>query len=113
MGSYNLFIWNNTSGFGRGYETHLRDKSPTKLASLALHNTGDDRSNNGVKYVTENNLPWAIELPIANFAYPKETVSIVDTYLKFSSWPTLYGSPFADWYSNIAIGYRNTGKLYQ
>ncbi len=100
VGSYNLFIWNNTSGFGRGYETHLRD-------------TGDDRSNNGVKYVTENNLPWAIELPIANFAYPKETVSIVDTYLKFNSWATSNGSLFVDWYSNTSTGYRNNNNLYQ
>jgi len=103
VGSYNLFIWNNTSGFGRGYETHLRDKSPTKFVNLALYNTGDDRSDNGVTYVTENNWPWAIELPIANFAYSKEAVSIVNTYLKFSSWATLNGSLFADWYTNIGV----------
>ena len=114
VGSYNLFIWNNTQpGYGRGYETHLRDKSPTKLANKALFNSGDDRSNNGVKYVTENNLPWGIELPIANFAYSKETVSIVDSYLKFNSWAASNGVLYNDWYSNTAVGFRITENLFQ
>ncbi|MDB5014071.1 MAG: hypothetical protein JWQ25_2273 [Daejeonella sp.] len=114
VGSYNLFIWNNTlPNFGRGYETHLRDKSPTKLATTALFNTGDDRSNNGVRYVTANNLPWGIELPIANFAYPKEGASMVDTYLKFNSWATSNGTLYTDWYSNQAVGFRNTNNLFQ
>lgn len=112
VGSYNFFIWNNISGYGRGYETHLRDKRPTKLANKALFNSGDDRSNNGVKYVTANNLPWAIELPIANFAYSKETISIVDTYLKFSSWATSNGTVYTDWYSNTTAGFRNMNNIF-
>jgi LruC domain-containing protein len=112
LGSYNLFIWNNTPGYGRTYETHLRGKKPTKLADPLLFNTGDDNSNMGVSYVTAGNLPWAIELPIANFSYPKETISMEDTYLKFNAWAASNGNLYADWYSNLSVTYRKAVNIF-
>lgn len=112
IGSYNPFIWNNTSGYGRGYETHLYGKNPTKLANSSLYGTGDDNSVSGDKYSTVNKLPWAIELPMAPFIYPLEKVSITSSYLKFSSWASSGGTLNVDWYINNLPGYRNESKLY-
>ena len=112
VGTYNPFIWNNTSNYGRAYETHLRGKNPTKLALRALFNTGDDRSNDGTTYVTSDNLPWAIELPIANFAYPKELVDMTSAYGKFGEWVLSKGAHYRDWYSNTAPGYRDVNKIF-
>ena len=113
VGSYNPFIWNNGSQFERGFETHLRGKSPTKLAKRALFNTGDDNSNAGIPYITADNLPWAIELPIANFAYPKEQASLINAYSKFNLWAASNGTLYTDWYSNTASGYRNSTNIFQ
>ena len=112
LGSYNPFIWNNISG--RGNEIHLPGKTPTSLANQSLFATGDDNSSASAAryYVTGTGLPWAIELPVAPFKYPKEQVGILAGYLKFQAWAESGGTQFTDWYSNIATGYRNTGNLY-
>ncbi|TKC09332.1 LruC domain-containing protein [Pedobacter frigoris] len=113
ISSYNPFVWNNTTGFGRSYEAHLYGKNPTKLAKNSnLFGTGDDNSINGKFYGTDKKLPWAIELPIAPFQYPAEQNSIADTYLKFSDWAMSGGTTDQDWYSNTASGYRNNAKIF-
>lgn len=111
LGSYNPFIWN---GLGRGYEIHLPGKTPTTLANASLFGTGDDNSSvSGARYyVTGNNLPWAINVPIKPFVYPLEQTVITSGYLRFQSWAESGGSQFADWYSNTGTGYRNTGSLF-
>lgn len=98
--TFNPFIWNNTPGMGRGYETHMYGKLPTALADKKLFGTKDDLSLNGKYYTTAGNLPWAIELPIANFGYMKEGVDITKGYLKFADWANSGGKSFTDWYTN-------------
>ncbi|OYU95806.1 MAG: hypothetical protein CFE21_11760 [Bacteroidetes bacterium B1(2017)] len=113
LGSYNPFIWNNTAGFGRGYEVHLPGKLPTDLANTSLFGTGDDASNLGTgdTYVSSNGrYPWAINTP-ANFSYPKEKADINTAYTKFASWVTSGGAQYADWYTN-GTGYRNAANIY-
>ncbi|TDO20839.1 LruC domain-containing protein [Pedobacter duraquae] len=100
IGTYNPFIWNNTSGMGRGYETHLYGKLPTKLADKKLFGTKDDKSVVGKYYSTAGNLPWAVELPIANFGYMNEGVDVTKGYTKFADWANSGGTAFPDWYSN-------------
>ncbi len=112
LNAYNPFIWNNSPGYGRGYETHLYGKKPTKLANLSLFGTGDDNSVSGANYSTVNKLPWAIELPTAPFIYPIEKTSITKSYLKFASWASSGGSVNMDWYINTSEGYRDISKLY-
>lgn len=110
---YNPFIWNNTNGYGRGYETHLQGKKATKLVNSQLFNTLDDKSAaNNKTYSTVNQLPWAIEIPQASFAYPLEMQDISKTYLKFSNWASSGGTASLDWYSNTASGYRDASKIF-
>jgi len=110
---YNPFIWNNTNGYGRGYETHLQGKKGTKLVNSQLFNTLDDKSAaNNKTYSTVNQLPWAIEIPQASFAYPLELQDISKTYLKFSNWASSGGTASIDWYSNTAAGYREATKIF-
>lgn len=112
-GAQNPFIWNGTNAYGRGYETHLYGKTPTNLAVPALFNTKDDASTStGKYYSTANKLPWAIEVPLADFVYPIERTAISDAYLQFATWAESGGTSATDWYSNTATGYRNTTKLF-
>ncbi len=111
--AYNPFIWNGTGGYGRGHETHLQGKKATKLADVLLFNTMDDKSAlNNKTYSTINQLPWAIEIPQASFAYPMEMQDISKTYLKFSSWAASGGTLVKDWYSNTGTGYRDASKIF-
>ena len=112
VSSYNPFIWNNSTGFGRGYETHLYGAKPTKLAKASLFGTGADNSTTGVYYSTLTRLPWGIEIPVADFKYPVEYKPITVAYLKFNSWATSGGTNDKDWYSNTGSTYRNTSNLY-
>jgi LruC domain-containing protein len=110
---YNPFIWNGTTGFGRGYEIHLPGKLPTDLANSALFGTNRDATNlgNGDTYVSKNGrYPWALNVP-ASFDYPKEKADINTAHLKFASWVSSGGSQFTNWYSNES-GYRNTANIY-
>lgn len=113
VGGYNPFIWNNSSEFGRGHETHLRGKNPTKLANKALFNTKDDASGAGKNYSTAKNHPWALEFPIANFKYPTERSNIKNAYLKYADWATSGGTKSVDWYSNTTDGFRDNSKIYK
>jgi LruC domain-containing protein len=112
VNSYNPFIWNNTTGFGRGYETHLYGDKPTKLATTTLFGTQADNSKTGVYYSTVGKLPWGIEIPVADFKYPLEYKPVSAAYLKFNSWATSGGTTDKDWYSNTGTTYRNTGTIY-
>ncbi|MES2656400.1 MAG: LruC domain-containing protein [Bacteroidota bacterium] len=113
LNEYNPFIWNNTAGFGRGYEIHLPGKVPTNLANAALFGTAEDNSNvvaNRYYVSTGNGLPWAISIPV-KFAYPIERSDINTAYLKFATWVQSGGAQYADWYTN-STGYRDVSKVY-
>jgi LruC domain-containing protein len=112
VSSYNPFIWNNSTGFGRGYETHLFGENPTKLAMVSLFGTKADNSKLGPFYGTLSRLPWGIEIPVVDFKYPLEYKPISVAYLKFNNWATSGGTADKDWYSNTGAAYRNTGNLY-
>ncbi|MBC7382989.1 MAG: LruC domain-containing protein [Bacteroidia bacterium] len=113
IGTYNPFIWNGTTGFGRGYEIHLPGKLPTELANSTIFGTYDDATNlvNGDTYVSKNGrFPWAISIPV-NFDYPLEKADINTAYTKFATWVSSGGSQFNDWYTNKP-GYRNAQNVY-
>jgi LruC domain-containing protein len=113
LGAYNPFIWNGTSGYGRGYEIHLPGQLPTDLANPALFGSGHDGTNisTGDTYVSnDGRFPWAISIP-GSFNYPIEKADINTAYLKFASWVSSNGVLYPDWYTN-ATGYRNTEFLY-
>lgn len=113
LGVYNPFIWNNSPGFGRGYEVHMPGKLPTDLANPALFGSISDATNlnSGDTYVSKNGrLPWAIAVPYT-FNYPKETIDITQAYTHFASWAASGGTNYSDWYANTS-GYRNANAIY-
>jgi LruC domain-containing protein len=107
---YNPFIYVNQE---RGKEIHLIDKAPTALAIMTYFGTQHDNSIPASSrwYVTENNLPWAIEIPVS-FDYPIEKADVLDAYLKFSDWATSSGAVYSDWYLDEP-GYRNAANIYE
>jgi len=110
--AYNPFIWNNTTGFGRGYETHLYGKNPTNLANTELFGTKDDYSKKNNKfYSTKEKLPWAIEVPIADFGYPVEGKRIDQAYTNFGDWANSGGNSSLEWYKILA-GNANPDLIY-
>mgnify|MGYP001575576263 CR=1 FL=1 len=107
--SFNPFIF---VGQDRGKEIHLSGKQPTDLMNAAYFQTGDDLTDPslGDYYVTDSNLPWAIETA-ENFSYPAEKEDIVQTFGYFGAWAQSGGSISQDWYLDFT-GYRNNAKVY-
>lgn len=105
---FNPFLISNKR---RGYEIHLPNMAPTTLADNTLFNTGNDRSNAalGRYYLTDKNLPWAINIP-GQYPIVIEKNQIITGYLKFQSWCQSGGTSYNDWY-NDNPGYRNPNKL--
>ncbi|MDP3462992.1 MAG: LruC domain-containing protein [Bacteroidales bacterium] len=97
----------------RGKEVHLLDFQPTALADPQYFGIWEDRSipASGEYYKTDANLPWAIEIPVS-FSYPKETIDILATHLKFAEWAVSGGTLYQDWYLDLP-GYRNASNIYQ
>ena len=79
---------------------------------MDLFDTRDDFSKSNNKYYsTKDNLPWVIEVPIANFSYPVEGAKIDKAYTNFSNWATSSGTSSAQWYS-ILSGGANSSLIY-
>jgi LruC domain-containing protein len=107
---YNPFLVVNQS---RGREIHKPGKSATSLADVSLFNTSEDLTNqSNLWYVGPQDYPWVIDTPIP-FEYPSEGNRIETAYLKVSDWVTSSGNAFADWFSNLGAGYRNTNMIYR
>jgi LruC domain-containing protein len=96
----------------RGKEIHLADHQPTSLAESSYFGTFEDNTipAEDIYYKTLNNLPWAIEFPVA-FDYPIEKHEISTAHLKFLGWAESAGVNFNDWYLDLP-GYRNPANVY-
>ena len=97
----------------RGHEIHLPGKKPTNLIDTSLLGTDSDDSNPNLNrfYLTQSQLPWAINLA-RKFDYPKENIQINKAHSNFSTWAETGGSMFRDWYENKQ-GYRKGNLIYQ
>lgn len=97
----------------RSHEVHLPYYPPTDLVNPALFGQYEDNSNPSSNryYVTDTNLPWAINI-YEKFDYPQEKQEIIWAHLKFVEWATSGGVQFPDWYKNLT-GYRNQSLIYQ
>ncbi|MCF8231874.1 MAG: LruC domain-containing protein [Bacteroidales bacterium] len=106
---YNPFIYANQQ---RGKEIHLIDNAPTDLMNMEHFNQSHDDSdeNSDRWYVTENNLPWGVEIP-SSFDYPIENADILDAHLKFADWAESSGTVYTDWYLDEP-NYRNDDNIY-
>ena len=113
VGNYNLFIWNNTGGFGRGYETHLPGRQPTKLADRSLFGTGDDNTSASKPYYSKTGMTWALEIPVSSFAYPLEKTDITLAYRKFADWARSGGKVETEWYKIATADYLNQELIFK
>lgn len=97
----------------RNREVHLPGNAPTDLADMSLFGTSNDDSDSSQDrwYVTQNNLPWAINI-VERADYPVEKTEIIEAYLKFADWAQSGGNAYQDWFSNPAIDYRNASNIY-
>jgi len=108
---YNPFLVANLPG-GRGTEVHLPGNLPTLLADQGLLGQWSDDSKpaSGKYYQTEDNLPWALDIP-ESFEYPIERIEIINAYNHFVEWAESGGAVYTDWYQDNA-GYRNNANIY-
>ncbi len=99
----------------RAHEVHLAGFAPTAQADPARFGTGDDATTcvwfegtcvaaTGHYYLTQNNLPWAVDVPVA-WLWPKETTSVLDAFPQFAAWATTAGrDPGAvAWYTDHPV----------
>ena len=109
IGNFNPFIIVNQN---RDVEVHLPDEAPSSLANAGMLSTGDDDSDPSSNryYLTETNLPWAINLPVV-FEYPIEKQDITQVYNHFAEWAESSGTLYPDWYLDLP-GYRNSWLIY-
>lgn len=99
MPPYNPFIFIN-SDKTRGKEVHLANYAPTDKADLSLLGTGTDasRPEEELYYVSNDLMPFALNMPVANLPIPEETVRIDESYPKFAAWAKSNGTQNKDWY---------------
>ena len=109
IGNFNPFIVVNQV---RGHEVHLPNYAPTSLVDNSYFGTVRDDSNPGIGryYVTESNLPWAINIPEV-FDYPSEMNEILWAYTNFATWAQNGGTSDNDWYQDKP-GYRDDNYIY-
>jgi len=111
----NPFIFKDVNA-GKRTEIHLANYPPTSAMDHSLFGTFDDATTTsggvgtGNWFKTANGLPWALDIS-SSFVWPKETKPVNTAYLHFVAWATSAGTSFADWYSNVAGGYRDTNVL--
>jgi LruC domain-containing protein len=116
IGVFNPFLIVNTMINGvagvRGLEIHLPDYEPSDLFDETLLGQFEDASNpaSGKYFVTEDNLPWAINIA-EPFDWVIEFQDITGAYLFFADWAQSGGSYYPDWYQDNS-GYRDDSKIY-
>jgi LruC domain-containing protein len=84
---------------GRAYEIHLPDKAPTEAFRTDFFGRRDDRSEpqNGRYFVSENGMPWAINVGV-EMQYSLEYMDVIYAYPLFPSFIANEGLVDADWY---------------
>jgi LruC domain-containing protein len=116
IGEFNPFITVNTtindSPGSRGLEVHLPGYEPSDLFDESYFGQLDDNSSfaEGRYFVTENNLPWAINIA-EGFDWVVEFQDITGAYNYFAEWAQSGGINYADWYLDNN-GYRNDNMIY-
>ena len=82
---------------GRAWELHLKQFTGTNLFNNAFFGMVDDRSNGTNNYITDKNMPWAINITDA-WEHPAEYQDISHAYPLFPDWVNSGGFNYTDWY---------------
>ncbi|KAA8484981.1 LruC domain-containing protein [Arcticibacter tournemirensis] len=93
----NPFVFKKGTTVGRN-EIHLPDYRGTSFAGTILGN-GDNSASR--YYLTKDKgLPWAVNVPVASFKYPVETMDISLAYPLIKDWAKTGGVEADKWYNN-------------
>ena len=84
---------------GRSLEIHLKNKPVSAKFNADFFGLADDNSDpaNNLTFLTSNNMPWALELPIV-WAHPKEKQDVMNAYQGFRSFVESLGLNNKTWY---------------
>lgn len=86
----------------RSHEVHLPGHKPTSKMDDSLRGTGndlrEDNNKNAMYYISKDNMPFALYISNAEFAWPSESMSITEYYPKFQTWRNSSGKEDEDWY---------------
>ncbi|MGR5488334.1 LruC domain-containing protein, partial [Vibrio alfacsensis] len=82
---------------GMTWQTHMKAFSGTSFMDNTLFGLHDDRSGGAQSFLSENNMPWVINIR-DQWDHPKELVDITVAYPNFPNWVTSAGEQDSDWY---------------
>lgn len=88
---------------GMSWQTHFQSFSGTGYMNNALFNLHDDATGGSRYFLTNNNMPWAINVR-DEWDHPTENTDISHAYTSFSTWVTSSGETDTNWYSTPANG---------
>jgi LruC domain-containing protein len=87
---------------GRSLEIHLKNKKVSSRFNPNFFGMDDDKDTNsvgGTTFISENNMPWAIELPNL-WNHPKERVDLIVAYPEFTGFVNSGGTEKTTWYTS-------------
>lgn len=87
---------------GYTWQTHFKNYEGTSFMNLAFFNVFDDHSDSDYCFITENNMPWAINVRDV-WDHPRERVDISQAYTHFPTWVISSGESHSDWYRNPVV----------
>ena len=88
---------------GMSWQTHFQSFSGTGDMNNALFNLHDDATGGSRYFLTNNNMPWAINVR-DEWEHPTENTDISHAYTSFSTWVTSSGETDTNWYNTPTNG---------
>ncbi|NOH78681.1 LruC domain-containing protein [Vibrio sp. RE86] len=88
---------------GMSWQTHFQSFSGTGDMNNALFNLHDDATGGSKYFLTNNNMPWAINVR-DEWEHPTENTDISHAYTNFSTWVTSSGETDTNWYNTPTNG---------
>lgn len=88
-----------TSFPGMQWQTHFKQFPGTSNMDSSLLNQHDDHSGGGLCFLTENNMPWVINIR-DDWQHPVEYMDISKAYTNFPTWVESNGDTDGEWYKS-------------
>jgi LruC domain-containing protein len=82
---------------GMSWQTHFKSFAGTSEMNNTFFNQHDDNSGGSESFLTDNNMPWAINIR-DEWDHPVENVDISKAYKAFPTWVTSSGESDTKWY---------------
>jgi LruC domain-containing protein len=88
---------------GMTWQTHFKSFSGTAEMNNAIFNMHDDDTGGSEYFLTDNNMPWAINIR-DEWEHPIELMDISHAYTGFPAWVSSNGETDTSWYSTPVSG---------